>query len=98
MNNNDILGKEIYKNAYKNYPRRKVYVSTKNDIWGADLVVMGKKSSDENKGYFYLLTIIDLYSRYAWVIPLYTKEAGEVKEAFDTIKYKPFNIWVDKGN
>lgn len=98
MDNKKILIKELYTNAYKNYDTRKVNVIVKNDIWGMDLVVMGKKSSDVNKGYFYLLTVIDLYSRYAWAIPIYTKEPGEVKEAFEKIGYQPFNLWVDKGN
>ena len=97
MDNNKILIKELHTNAYKNYDTRKVNVIVKNDIWGMDLVVMGKKSADENKGYFYLLTVIDLYSRYAWAIPTYTKEAGDIKEAFEKIGHQPFNLWVDKG-
>ena len=53
---------------------KKVYSSFKDDIWGADLADM-LLISKYNKGIRYLLYVIDLFSKYAWVVPLkYKKE------------------------
>ena len=68
----------------------------KDNIWSADLITMPPE-----RGYKYCLTIIDLYSRFAWVIPLKTKTAVEVKKAFEEVfkksSRKPKKLWADKG-
>ena len=38
-----------------------------------------------NKGYKYLLTRIDIFSKYAWVVPLKTKQGQELVKAFQTM-------------
>ena len=38
-----------------------------------------------NKGYRYLLTGLDLFSKYGWIVPLKDKKEETVKEAFKTI-------------
>jgi len=59
---------------------RRVYVSNFNKIWSADL--MDKSSlSKQNKGYKYLLNVIDLFSKYAYSIPLTSKSQHEVAAA-----------------
>ena len=67
--------------------------------WQADLMDWGKLAS-YNKGFKYLLTCIDVLSRYAWVIPLKDKTANSLKEAFQVI-YKsgrrPIRLQTDKG-
>ena len=40
---------------------------------------------------------IDLFSRYAWIIPLKTKTGKSIVEAFSSINYKPKKLWVDNG-
>ena len=50
----------------------------------ADLVDV-QNLSPYNKGYKYLLTCIDIFSKYAWVVPLKTKQARELFKAFQTI-------------
>ena len=52
--------------------------------WQADLVDLGKLAS-YNKGFKYLLTCIDVLSRYAWVVPLTDKTGKTLKEAFEVI-------------
>ena len=69
---------------------KKVYSSFKDNIWGADLANMqliGKFS----KGICFLSCVIDIYSKYAWVIPL----KGYSLNKSD---HKPNKIWVDKGS
>ena len=57
--------------------------------------------SRKNKGIKYLLCAIDLYSKYAFVIPLKDKKGISIVIAFDKIikqfKRKPNKIWVDQG-
>ena len=46
-----------------------MYSSFKGNIWGVDLADM-QSWSRYNKGFKYLLCVIDLFSKYAWVIPI----------------------------
>ena len=53
-----------------------------------------------NKGYRYLLMVIDVFSKYGWIVPLKDKKGESVAEAFKTIfkeGRKPQYLWVDKG-
>ena len=58
--------------------------------------------SKYNKGYRFLLCVIDIYSKYAWVIPLKDKKGISIVNAFQELllnsKRKPNKIWVDKGS
>ena len=55
-----------------------------------------------NKGIKYLLCIIDLFSKYAWVIPIKDKKGISIVNAFKKIlsysNRKPNKIWVDQGS
>ena len=96
--NNEILAEELHKPIIKNFKRRKVYSSFKDNIWGVDLADM-QLISKYNKGIRYLLCAIDLLSRYAWVIPLKNKKEESIIEGFkkilDDSNRKPNKIWVD---
>ena len=52
--------------------RKKVYSSFRDNIWGVDLADM-QSLSKYNKGIKYLLCAIDIFSKYAWVVPLKDK-------------------------
>ena len=58
--------------------------------------------SKYNKGYRFLLCVIDIYSKYAWVIPLKDKKGISIVNGFQKIindsKRRPYKIWVDKGS
>jgi transposase InsO family protein len=67
--------------------------------WQADLVDLGKLAS-YNKGFKYLLTCIDVLSRYAWIVPLKNKTGKTLKEAFQVIfksGRQPIRLQTDKG-
>ena len=55
-----------------------------------------------NKGFRFLLCVIDIFSKYAWVIPLKDKKGISIVSAFQIIlkesNRKPNKIWVDKGS
>ena len=64
-----ILADQLQKPVIKKFNKRKLYSQFKDNIWGVDLVDM-QSLSRKNKGIKYLLCAIDLYSKYAFVIPL----------------------------
>ena len=55
-----------------------------------------------NKGFRFLLCVIDIYSKYAWVVPLKDKKGVSIINTFQSIlkksNRKTSNIWVDKGS
>ena len=71
-----------------------------DDIWNADLVEMSPYSRS-NSGYKYVLTVIDVLSKYGWIVPLKTKTGKEVTMAFQklftTTNAFPSRLWKDKG-
>ena len=58
--------------------------------------------SQFNIGIRFLLCVIDIFSKYAWVIPLKDKKVTTITNAFQKIldesPCKPNKIWVDKGS
>ena len=70
----------LHKPVRKNYIRRRYVTSGLNRQWQADLVEM-QPFARENKGYRYLLTAIDIFSRYAYARPLKDKTGKEVASA-----------------
>ena len=95
-----ILADELHKPIIKKFEKRKVYSQFKDNIWGVDLADM-QSLSRKNKGIQYLLCVIDLYSKYAFVITLKDKKGISILNAFDKIikqyNRKPNKIWVDQG-
>ena len=78
---------------------RKVYSSFRDNIWRVDLADM-QSLSKYNKGIKYLLCAIDLFSKYAWVVPLKDKRGISIVNAFQKIiskGRKPNKIWVDQS-
>ena len=82
--NSSILAAELQKPLIKKFGKRKVYSQFKDNIWGVDLADM-QSLSRKNKGIKYLLCAIDLYSKYAFVIPLKDKKGISIVNAFDKI-------------
>ena len=72
-NSNKILSEELHKPKRKNFSRRKIIVNHIDEIFAAGLVEM-QKFAKLNKGYRYLLTCIDIFSKYSWEIPLKDKK------------------------
>ena len=70
----------------------------RDNIWSVHLADM-QSLSKYNKGSKYLLCAIDLFSKYAWVVPLKDKRGMSIVNAFQKIisKRKPNKIWVDQN-
>ena len=84
-NSSSILADELHKPVIKKFDNRKVYSQFKDNIWGVDLADT-KLLSKQNKGIKYLLCAIDLYSKYASIVPLKDKKGISITNAF---KRKP---------
>ena len=98
---NQQLAKELHEPTIRKFTKRKVYFSFKDNIWGADLADM-QLISKYNKGIKYFLYAIDLFSKYAFVVPLKDKKGTVIVNVFqstlDSSKIKPNKIWVDQGS
>ena len=95
------LAKEVHKPIIRKFNKRTVYSGFKDNIWGADLADM-QLISKFNKGFRFLLCVVDIFSKYAWVVPLKDKKGITITNAFQKIlkesNRKPNKIWVDKGS
>ena len=94
-----VLADELHKPIIKKFDKRKVYSQFKDNIWVVDLADM-QSLSRKNKGIKYLLCAIDLYSKYAFVIPLKDEKGISIVNAFNKIikqsNRKPNKIWEDQ--
>ena len=93
------LADELHKPVSRSFQKRSVFAKQVDDIWTADLVDMPPYSRS-NSGYKYLLTMIDVFSKYGWIVPLKTKTGKEVATAFQELfssNAPPSRLWMDKG-
>ena len=78
-----------------------MYSLFRDNIWGADLADM-LLISKFNKVFKFLFGIIDIFSKYAWVVPLKDKKGITITNAFQKIlkesNRKLNKTWVDKGS
>ena len=96
---NERLAKELHKPVIIKFKKITVYSRFKDNVWGDDLADM-QLISKFNKRFRFLLCVIDICSKYAWVIPLKDKKGVSIVDAFQKIlddsNRKPNTIWVDK--
>ena len=89
-----------HKDIIRKFPRQAVIVSGIDSQWQADLVVLPDLIA-YNDGYVNILTVIDIFSKYAWAIPLKDKTANGIIKAFhfifSTSNRKPQKLQTDKG-
>ena len=95
---NQQLSEELH---IRKFEKQKVYSSFKNNIWCAyltDIQLIRKF----NKGFRFLLCVIDIYSKYPWVASLKDKKVITISNAFQKklgdSNCKPNKIWIDKSS
>ena len=81
---NQQLAEELHKSIIKMFKKRKAHATFKNNIWGADLADM-QLLSRYNKGIRFLLSVIDIFSKHAWVVPL--KDKKKCNHCYSISKY-----------
>ena len=93
------LADELHKPIKRNFTRRRVITHHSDEIWCSDLVEM-QQFSKWNKGFRYLLMVLDVFSKYGWIVPLKDKKGETVADALKNILKegrKPQYLWTDKG-
>ena len=98
-----LESQEVYtrhKPSIKKFPRNQVITRGIDDLWQIDLADV-QNIAKENDGFRYLVTCIDVFSKFAWVEPIKNKKAESVLEAFQLIisssKRKPNFLQSDQG-
>lgn len=99
MSKKDII-EELHKPARKNFTRRRTIIKGFDDLFQIDIADLFRYSK-QNRGYKYILVVIDCFSKYVWTYPLKTKTASEVSKAMEKILQKdgrvPRNLQSDNG-
>jgi len=96
----------LHKPVRKHFPRNPYVVSNVMDVWEADLLDV-QNISKFNDNYKYLLTVIDVFSKFLHVVPLKSKTGQKVSVAFQSVftdkkyskpyKQRPLTLRTDKG-
>ena len=98
---NKYLSKELQKPIIRKFIKGKVHLRFIDIIRGAGLADM-ELITKFNKAIRFLLCVIEIYSKYAWVIPLKDKKAITITSAYQKIlkesDRKPKKIWEDKDS
>ena len=98
---NEELAEELCKLIIRKFEKRKLHSSSVDIICGADVADV-QLISKFNKGFRFLLCFIDIYGKYAWVIPLKNKKGTTITNAFQNFlnesNRKRSKIWLDKGS
>ena len=100
--NNKIFINEIYsKGPKRNYATNKTDVYHIDDTWSLDILDLKDYGPKNNRGYRYVLVIIDNFSKFGWTVPLKNKNAQTTKNSFENIlissKRRPNFIESDRG-
>jgi hypothetical protein len=92
---------EVHHRVVRKFPRRHVFVTGLDEIWAMDLISY-ETDVKANDGYRYILCVIDVFSKFAWCVPLKSKSASTVLQSVKDIVLKshrsPQKIWVDRGS
>jgi len=91
----------LHKPARRHYKRNKIYVAGIDAQWQADLADM-QGIARQNDGMRYILTVIDVFSKFAWAVPVRSKDAGSISEGFAEVMRlasprTPKRLQTDKG-
>jgi transposase InsO family protein len=88
----------LHRDIRRRFPRRKTLAFGIDDLWQADLIDLSSISR-ANDGFRYILTCIDVFSKFAQAVPLKTKTAAAVTDAFSSMikNRKAYYLQTDKG-
>ena len=94
------LAKEVFSPQITKFKRQRIIPLYKDETWSADLIDKSSLSK-YNNNYKFILTIIDIFTKYAWALPLKNKSGLSITNGFKTILSegrKPEKLWVDRGS
>jgi transposase InsO family protein len=88
----------LHKTVRKRFSRNPYTVTNIDDVWEMELADLTPLSKYNDK-YKYLLNVIDIFSRYAWSVPLKDKTGNSIAAALTTLfeNRNPITVQSDKG-
>ena len=97
----NFIGEIYSKPPKKNYVTNKTDVYYIDEIWSLDILDLKDYGPGNNRGYRYVLAVIDNFSKFGWTVPLKNEIAMTIKDSFENIlisyKRKPNLIETDRG-
>ena len=95
------ISNELHKQVIEKFNRRRVIVFDIDEIWAVDIVQMPIEWKSYNNSKTLILSVIDCFSKYAWLVVLDNKQSQTIINAlisiFKTSKRKPKKLWTDNG-
>ena len=101
------LAKEVFSPQITKFERQRIIPLYKDETWSADLIDKSSLSK-YNNNYKFILTVIDIFTKYAWAIPLKNKSGLSITNGFKIVlsehslggsePRKPEKLWVDRGS
>ena len=102
-----LLAKEVFNPQITKFRRERRIPLYKDETWSADLIDKSSLSKYSNN-YKFILTVIDIFTKYAWAIPLKNKSGLSITNGFELVlgenpqggskSRKPEKLWVDRGS
>ena len=99
-----LLTKEVFSRQITKFRRERIIPLYKDETWSADLIHKSSLSK-YNNNYKFILTVIDIFTKYAWAIPLKKKSGLSITVGFKIVlnenprggseSQKPEKLWVD---
>ena len=107
MEQQQLLAKEVFSPQITKFRRERIIPLYKDETWSADLIDKSSLSK-YNNNYKFILTVIDIFTKYAWAIPLKNKSGLSITNGFKLVLgenpqggsqlRKPEKLWVDRGS
>ena len=94
-----LLAKEVFSPQITKFRRERIIPLYKVETWSADLIDKSSLNKYINN-YEFILTVIDIFTKYAWAIPLKKKSGLSITNGFKLVlceHRKPEKLWVDRG-
>ena len=102
-----LPAKEVFSPQITKFRRERIIPLYKDETWSADLIDKSSLSK-YNNNYKFILTVIDIFTKYAWDIPLKNKSGLSVTNGFKIVlgespqggfeDRKPEKLWVDRAS
>ena len=94
------LAKEVFSPQITKFRKEIIIPLYKDETWSADLIDKSSLSKNNNN-YKFILTVIDMFTKYACAIPLKNKSGLSITNGFKIVlgeSRKPEKLWVDRGS
>ena len=96
-----LLAKEVFSPQITKFRRARIILLYTDDKQPADLIDKIPSLSKNNNNYKFILTVINVFIKYAWAIPLKNKSGISIDNGFKKVlreSKKPENLQVDRGS